>query len=187
MCRVSLIASLLLTMVTVVACENKESKESTGSKSILPAGLVTTSLSGSPQTVIEAINDKKVGDEALVVGRIGGRPEPFAKDRAVFQLIDTSLASCDVKGDWCPVPWDYCCEPPEKISASSMTVQVVGDNGRPLPLGLDGKDGLEPLALLLVAGKVQKTGAGVFVLDAEKIMIEKGSPVSNNNSNQDQN
>ena len=126
---------------------------------------------------LRLLKDKKAGDTALVVGLIGGKFEPFAKNRAVFQLIDSSLKPCDISADGCPAPWDYCCETPEQIMASSMTIQVVGTDGRPLPLGLEGKDGLEPLTTLVVSGKVQQSSDGVFVLDAEKIMISKASPI----------
>lgn len=182
---VILIAPLLLVILTMSACGSKDDKKSTSAKTVLPAGLVTQSIPGSPQTVIETIKDKKVGDEALVVGRIGGRYEPFAKDRAVFQLIDSSLKSCDELGDGCTVPWDYCCEPQDHISASSMAIQVVGSDGRPLPVGLEGKDGLEPLATLVILGKVQHAGDGSFVVDASKIMIAKASPVPGSHSDHD--
>jgi hypothetical protein len=172
------VPTLLMFLFVTSACGNKGDKASTSSGPTLPANLVATSIDGSPQTVIETLKDKKAGDTALVVGLIGGKMEPFAKNRAVFQLIDASMKPCDLTNGGCPAPWDYCCEPPEQILASSMTVQVVGADGRPLPLGLEGKDGLEPLTTLVVSGKVNQASDGVFVLDADKIMIAKASPVS---------
>ncbi len=53
----------------------------------------------------------KTQQDVVVVGRIGGRVNPWVKGTAAFPIVDRSLKPCnEIEGDTCETPWDYCCE-----------------------------------------------------------------------------
>ena len=61
--------------------------------------------------VIAVRKDAKDRQEVVVVGRIGGRVNPWIKGAAAFSIVDRSLKPCnEIEGDTCKTPWDYCCE-----------------------------------------------------------------------------
>ena len=43
--------------------------------------------------VLDVKSKAKDGEEIVVVGKVGGRPEPFVKGRASFMIADMSLKS----------------------------------------------------------------------------------------------
>ena len=167
---------LVLTIAALAACSGDHGGKLASDKGI-PNGLIVREITGEPISVIDLVTTKGNGDQVIVLGRIGGRAEPFAKNRAMFQLIDDSLESCiDLGDDRCPTPQDYCCTPPETIEESSVTVQVLGTNDKPLPMGLEGLDGLESLSTLIISGSVSKSDDGSTMITAERIMVAKPAP-----------
>ncbi len=116
----------------------------------------------------------------MIAAKIGGRAEPFVKNRAVFLVADRALKSCDqTPDDPCKTPWDYCCEPPESKKINMMTVQVVGDDGKPIKIGAQSTGGLEPLALIVFEGTVAEIDdKGTFIVNAKKIFVEKADKKS---------
>ncbi|MFN0137301.1 MAG: hypothetical protein ACKVS9_14455 [Phycisphaerae bacterium] len=108
----------------------------------------------------------------VVYGRIGGRKEPFVAGSAMFLLADMSMKACsELEGDLCATPWDYCCEPKENLSKMLATVQVLGPDGKPLAVGLDGTNGLKPLAELTITCDIASREGGALVLTAKKIYV----------------
>lgn len=141
----------------------------------LPAGvLIHEEPTGAEP--LGAVKADTAREGAVVVrGRIGGRAEPFVLGRAAFTFADLSLVACSEKhNDGCPTPWDYCCEPREVVLANTATIQVVGDDGRPLRLDLQQAAGLKPLAELVIAGRItERAEGGVLVINAERIFVVK--------------
>src|SRR4029078_4558473 len=63
------------------------------------------------QTVLDTREKAKDKDDVVVVGRIGGRKNPWVKGAAAFSIVDPSLKACNERpGDTCHTPWDYCCQ-----------------------------------------------------------------------------
>ncbi len=145
-------------------------------KAELPAGLFLEQAPGNAKDVGELKGDSDTAGDVVVHGRIGGRRDPFVAGRAMFMLADLEMPTCDERHeDECPTPWDYCCEPKDKLLASTATVQVVGADGRPLAIGLNGRNGLKPQARVVVSGRVSKRDAdNVLVIDATGIFVQKG-------------
>jgi len=142
----------------------------------LPEGLILTEAPQGPLSVLAAKKSLQTGDDVVVRGLIGGRVEPFVAGRAIFQLVDSSIPTCAARGgdDHCRTPWDYCCEPKEEVTAKSVTVQVVGKDGKPLEIQLKGAGGLNPMARIIVRGKVdQKPDANTMIIRAEGIYVER--------------
>ena len=119
--------------------------------------------------------DAKKGDTVVIQAKIGGRAEPFVKNRAIVIVADRCMKSCDqIPGDTCAKPWDYCCEPPESLKANTMTLQFTGEDGKVLKTGAQDVHGLEPLALVVIEGVVtEKDDKGTFVVRAKRVYVEK--------------
>lgn len=141
----------------------------------LPPGLFREQEPAGARGVAAVTKEAKASGEVVVRGRIGGRVEPFVEGRAMFMVADVSLPTCkELHGDSCPTPWDYCCEAKDALLASTATVQVVGPEGRPLKIGLRGQHGLEPLAEVVVVGRVATPeGGGALVINAREIYVAK--------------
>lgn len=155
-----LFAAFLLT-----ACRAPEEGETTVSapdpgteRTSMPAWIIK----GIPENamgVIEAREALKPGDSARIGGQIGGVVEPFFSAFAGFVLADPSLVFCDEMGDdgHCPTPWDACCEDPDKVKASRITVQFVDSSGMPVDGGIRGVGGIREGDTVVVEGVVAAT------------------------------
>ena len=94
--------------------------------------------------------------------------------RAAFILGDPSkLTPCNKNpGDGCKTPWDVCCDTPEAVKASTVTIQVVGADGKVLKEGIENRNGLKPLSNVTVSGTVTEgSNADVLVLNASAIKV----------------
>jgi hypothetical protein len=100
----------------------------------------------------------------------------FVEGAAVFALIDSSVKSCDqLPGNTCRTPCDYCCEPPDVLKATTATIQLVDDDGKPQRVRMNGQRGLKPLAELTIAGEVaSRDASGSLVINARRIHIHPG-------------
>ena len=106
-------------------------------------------------SVVEARKSVEPGSTLTVTGRIAGAKEPFSADYASLVLADDSLETCErIPGDSCPTPWDACCVEQQNIAASRLTVQIVGEDGRPLGQSLKEVKGLKELDGITVTGTV---------------------------------
>src|SRR5687767_11941810 len=89
--------------------------------------LLTEEPSGAID-VLAARKDAKDQQDVVVVGRIGGRPNPWIEGMAAFPIVDRSLKPCsEIEGDTCATPWDYCCEP--QLPQATALVTLVDDAG----------------------------------------------------------
>ena len=132
-----------------------------------PATWLVAALPAGAIPVAEAKKSAREGDLVVVRGRIGGRREPMTPGVAVFVMIDPAIPHCEIGK--CRIPWDYCCETPQSITTNSATVQLVGDNGKPMTIDL-GKYALKPLDEIVVVGTVgPRPTAEVFVINARQI------------------
>lgn len=177
---VAAVGMVALLFLSSTGCDSKQStavKEPApaDTAATLPAGMMLEQAPEGALEVAAAKQSAKEGDEVVVRGRIGGGKHPFVNNRAVFQLADSSIRTCDEKGsDGCPTPWDYCCEPKDQVAAKSITVQVADDNGKPLALNLDMPDGLQPKDTVIVKGKVAKKPNDVtMIVNASGIYVQR--------------
>lgn len=141
----------------------------------LPASAWLAEKPEGARPLAEVKQAAAVGDDVVIEAQIGGDKKPYVDGRAVMLVIDPSLHDCSESGDdGCPTPWDFCCEDRAKKKASLGTVQFVGADGKPLHVSLEGNNGLEPLALVYVVGKVSaKDAEGTFTVDATGIHVVK--------------
>lgn len=141
----------------LVSCGEEETKESTATSSE-DTFLTSVFLDSAPDgavSVVEARKNITPGETITVSGRVAGAKKPFADQYATLVLADDSLETCErIPGDACETPWDACCVEQDTIAASRITVQVVGEDGRPVGTSLKGVNGLKELDSLVVTGTV---------------------------------
>ncbi len=164
--RLSLLAVVGAASLALTAC-NKESAETSASVTADPqieAVFLDTAPAGAIN-ILEARKNIEPGATITVSGRIAGAMEPFSKDYATLVLSDEALMTCEKNpGDGCSTPWDACCVAPEKIAASRITVQIVGEDGRPVAQSLKQVRGLKELDALIVTGTIAEGSSAENVI-----------------------
>ncbi|MGE0378073.1 MAG: hypothetical protein AB7I48_06410 [Planctomycetaceae bacterium] len=126
------------------------------------------------QDLIAARERTENDQEVTVIGRIGGRVDPWIEGRAAFSLVDRSLAACtDIPGDNCPTPWDYCCVT-DKLPAATALIKFVDADGQ--LIGTDAREllGLHELQTVVVQGKAQRDDAGNMTILASALFAHPG-------------
>lgn len=167
------IISLLAGVILMAGCGEKEQSIQTLEVEIPPV-FVTDPILGTPVPIPEARIKLSAGDEVVLSGLVMGVPHPFVEGRGVFVLGDEgTLTPCDLNaGDTCKMPWDACCDPAEVRMAGTATIQVLGEDGKPIRTGLKGVHGLVELSRVTVSGTVARNSSPeAFILNASAIHI----------------
>jgi len=129
------------------------------------------------QTVIEAREAVKDGDEVAVLGRIGGSTDPWVEGRAAFHIVDPTLIPCnEIEGDSCKTPWDYCCDT-DRLPKSMATVKFVDESGKTLETDARTLLGLKELQSIVVKGKAQRDEAGNLTVLASSVFVQPAKAV----------
>jgi hypothetical protein len=134
----------------------------------LPDGLFGKDPPANPLAIKLVKGRAQQGETVILFGRVSGRAVPFVEGRAVFLMADTTLPPCSCG---CPTPWDLCCSPPNVVMEGLVTIQVLGPDGRPLKATLQNVNGLQPMANVVVQGRVAKRDMNVFVVSADRIYV----------------
>jgi hypothetical protein len=106
--------------------------------------------------VMIAREDAKDKEEIVLLGRIGGRENPWIKGRSAFMVIDASMnvvASGEESGSK-QVCLDDCCATLRK--GSTMLVKIVDAQGRTLPIDARQLLDVDANDIVVVKGKVQR-------------------------------
>lgn len=154
---IHVLTTLAFGAVFLASCGSDEPANDSQASVVDPA-VDAVFLDAKPEgaiSVLEARKSAKPGDTVTISGKIAGTMNPFTEGYASFVLADRTLETCDlIPGDECPTPWDACCVEPGVIKASRLTLQIVGDDGRPVAASVKGAHGLAELAPLVVTGTV---------------------------------
>lgn len=170
--------ALLICAVFLYSCSKENATEEVNNKSTeaeLPANLFASAKIEGAVSVTDA-RKLKAGDKVKVKGKIMGAAKPFIEGRALFVIGDPEkLTSCDLRpDDDCPTPWDVCCDGEQLIKAGVLSIQVVDASGKVLKTGLEGKSGIEKLALVEIEGTVaSNSNEDAMTINAEKIFVNK--------------
>jgi hypothetical protein len=122
--------------------------------------------------VLDLRKEAKDGEDIVVVGRVGGRVEPFVKGRTSFTIVDPSLKTCsDIEGDNCSTPWDYCCERPEDLARATVLVKFVDEGGKTLEQDAREVLGIKPLQTVVVRGRAKRDGDGNLTVLASGLHV----------------
>lgn len=168
-----MIIGLLAGVVLMAGCSKEEQSAQTVDAEV-PAVFVKDPILGTPVAIPEARAQFKAGDEVVLTGLIMGVHHPFVEGRGVFVLGDEgTLTPCDLKhGDSCKAPWDTCCDPADIRMAGTATIQILGDDGKPIRAGLHGVNGLAELSRVTVKGVVAANSSPeAFIVNASALHI----------------
>jgi len=156
-----------LTLLLASCSEKNETSES--STKAESGGLTSLVLSSAPDEAIAIADLRKTGkpgDSVTFTGHVLGSDPVFMDGRAVMVMGDsTKLTACSLRpGDDCITPWDVCCDDPDVIKASIVTVQVIDEAGKPLKEGLKGLGGMKELSAVTVTGEVAENSTDTNML-----------------------
>jgi len=144
--------------VLLSSCGGKESEPEETAAVELNSAIEDVFVDAEPSfsiTVVEARESAKPGDTITVTGKVAGAMNPFTEGFATAVLADQALETCDLMpGDMCETPWDACCVETSVIQSMRMSIQVLGEDGRPVAHGLGGIRGMKELDTLVVTGVV---------------------------------
>jgi hypothetical protein len=130
-------------------------------------------LDEAPKDAAEVIatrDEAKDQQEVVVVGRIGGRTNPWIKGAAAFSIVDRSLTPCnEIEGDTCKTPWDYCCE--AELPKATAFVAFVDGNGKIVKQDARELLGVQELDTVYIQGKAKRDKAGNVTLQAVKLFV----------------
>lgn len=175
--------TILLTFglaLTLVSCSEKgsDTTETTKQEMKNATSISKLLLKEEPKEamgIAELRKTAKPGDTVTFTGAVIGSDSVFIKGRAIMIMGDpTKITSCDRHpGDNCPTPWDVCCDDPDVIKASILTVQVVDDSGQPVKADLKGVGGLKELSSATITGVVAKNSTATnMLINATGIYIQ---------------
>ena len=167
-----MIVGMMVGVVLIAGCGENEKNVQTSEVEV-PAVFVSDPIAGEPVAIPEARNAEP-GDEVLLTGLIMGVHHPFVEGRGVFVLGDEgTIVPCDkMDDDHCKTPWDACCDPAEVKQAGTATIQVLGEDGKPIRAGLKGMNGLAELSRVTVSGTVaENSSAEAFIVNASAIHV----------------
>ena len=157
---------LTLTLALLVACGGEEPAPAPKKVANVPDGSAWQ-LAEEPESMDEmgVIDAKEKGNAETVV--VVGRVAEMTRGYAAFRLVDASLDYCGQnKPEECPTPWDYCCDPPDKVKAAKMAVQFAGADGKVSKV--DWKNELRPCDLVVLQGSLKTDEHGNVTVHATK-------------------
>ena len=160
-------------LLFAMGCSDNTTDQPTIVQAVLPAHILSNEKWDPAISVQKAREIITTGKTLTVEGFIGGRKKPFTQSKAMFILGDDSLKTCDeIPGDSCPTPWDVCCEDPRKISSSTLSVQILDENGSLLSGTLEGVAGIEAGKRIKVQGTVStNSSTQAMVLEATALQL----------------
>ena len=126
--------------------------------------------------VIAVRNKAKDQQDVLIVGRIGGKKNPWIRGVAAFPIVDRSLESCDQKGHNCPTPWDYCCS--TNLPKAMVLVMFVDETGAVVKKDARELLGVKELDTVVVQGRARRDKAGNVVIVASKLHVHTDHEVT---------
>ena len=114
--------------------------------------------------------DAKDQDDVVVIGRIGGRRDPWIKGTAAFPIVDRSAKACnEIEGDTCPTPWDYCCEP--NLADKTVLVMFADESGKPIKEDPRELLSVKELQTVVVKGKAKRDKEGNLTVLASQLHV----------------
>jgi len=173
---------LLLTISGLAACDPSEPQQAVEPVAATQDNVFTSTRPAHAADLAEVKAAAKAGDTVTFLARVGGKRKTFIDGAAVFVTADPKLISCELMGDedHCAVPWDYCCESGDAMTAGLATVQLVDSAGVVLKHSAKGQGGLEELKFVVVEGVVRdRNEDGLFVVDASRIWVGQNPDRSN--------
>lgn len=156
---------LFTSLLAGCANENQsEVKNSTRSDSYDASKFILADEPEGGRNVIATRLDSQDADEIVVIGRIGGSPDPWVDGRAAFTIVDASVLACsDAKADGepcsCTTPWDYCCET-DILPTAMVLVTFVESDGSIVKQSARNIFDIKELQTVVIQGTAKRDDAG---------------------------
>ena len=142
----------------------------TGSAAETESSMVLKKEPKGAVDVLALRKDVKDKQDVVVVGRIGGRVNPWIKETAVFPIVDRTLKPCNqIPGDACKTPWDYCCE--ADVPKATVLVMFVDENGKVIKQDPRELFDVKELSTVVVQGTAKRDKAGNVTVLATKLHV----------------
>lgn len=169
---------LAIAALALISCEKHESAATTPPATDNAAfeAYFSADPIADPQAIHVAHTTAKPGDEIVIKGLVMGREKVFVDGRASFLLGDREkLTPCnEMPDDFCPTPWDACCDSPEVKRTAIASIQILDADGRVLAGGLKGVKGLKELSAVTVSGTVDASSSeGNLIVTAKRIHVDR--------------
>lgn len=154
-----LLPTTILALVLASCSEKEETGKTTSDGDSPLSHLVLDTAPDKPSEIATIRSSAKPGETVTFQGRVMGSEPVFMDGRAVMIMGDPKkMTPCNEKhDDECPTPWDVCCDDPDVVTASIVTVQAVDDSGKPVKGSLKGLSGLKELDSVTVTGVIAET------------------------------
>jgi hypothetical protein len=163
---------IVLLLPFVVAFGGCSDNKSGGTPSAEGTKYLLASEPADPLGVVEARKKTKDSDHVVLLGRIGGRKDPWGSGQASFSIVDASFKSCNEKeGDTCETPWDFCCADPKELLGAMATVKVVDDKGDTVQTPARELLGVKELQTVVVRGKAKRDDKGNLTVLATGLYV----------------
>jgi hypothetical protein len=130
-------------------------------------------LDKEPERAVDVMalrSDVKDLEDVVVIGRIGGRENPWVNGTAAFPIVDRSLTPCsEIEGDTCATPWDYCCE--SNLADATVLVMFVDEDGKAIKQDPRELLHVKELQTVTVQGRAKRDEAGNVTILASKLHV----------------
>jgi hypothetical protein len=177
--KTKLLPTTILALLLVSCSDKEEAGKKTSDSDSLLSHLVLDTAPSKPLEIAKIRSSAKPGETVTFQGRVMGSDPVFMEGRAVMIMGDPKkMTPCnEIEDDECETPWDVCCDDPEVVTNSIVTVQAVDESGKPLKGSLKGLSGLKELDSVTVTGVVAKSSnkknmvinaTGLFVHQSKK-------------------
>jgi hypothetical protein len=168
------VVCLLSGSLLVIGCGDPQVADQSDGDSevrVTEMDFVTTKEPAEATPVGKARESSEDGQEATLVGIIGGSTEPFVDGLAAFTIVDPKVPYC-ATDEGCPTPWDYCCTQ-DQVRGNIATVKLVDGEGNPVTQDARGLLGVKELSEVVVSGKVERDDQGNLTLAANQVFVRK--------------
>lgn len=161
--------------LTLASCSDKKEVSQQENADKAPSAQLV--LDSAPEKAIDIADMRKSakpGDTVTFTGEVIGSKAVFMDGRAVMIMGDPKkLTSCDKNpDDQCSTPWDVCCDDPDVITASIVTVQVIDDSGKPVKSSFKDMVGVSELSTVTVNGSVaESSNEANMIVNATGIFV----------------
>ncbi len=154
---VSIIAGFSLAILSSCSEKSEDLAKVEPQASILET-IILKEMPKEVTTISKIRESAKLGDKVTFKGDAIGSMNIFMENRAVMILGDPDkIKACNlIPGDGCETPWDVCCDDPDVIKASIITLRYLDASGNILKEGFKGVNNIKELTSLIVSGTVAK-------------------------------
>lgn len=120
-------------------------------------------------TVLDAVEQHRGSQNVVVVGRIGGVPNPWTDGHAAFVLIDPTLETAHGHHDHCDEGCPFCAkgQAPSETPLGLAVVRFLDQRGELLPIDARRLFDLREQQMVVVRGRAEVDASGCLSVAAD--------------------